>query len=346
MATAFHLHRQARSQRARTLGMLLLELDADYGIGLRRAPDLKQACREAYGPAHEPSVVSLRELLGLRRRARMAQQGHRDPRRRRPHPSALRRVRAGAAWSTWISSRTRRSPRLPPPPRAWRSTSAPAPACSRRCSPGAASPRVIATDQDPRALACARANIERLRLGEQGRGRRGRSVPRARRAGGVQSAMGARAAQLAARARHLRSGEPDAQGLPRRDSPRTWHTDGEGWPIAVRSRRAPRACGTSRGMLAVIATPRRCAVGTHRCAALHPKASIDGSAARGARGRGDLALAAARVRVTLGRRTQRVPAVGSIVRAGGSTWRGRGPSSARNWRGSRPGTLAPPMRTT
>ena len=37
MATAFHLHRQARSQRARTLGMLLVELDADYGIDLRRA---------------------------------------------------------------------------------------------------------------------------------------------------------------------------------------------------------------------------------------------------------------------------------------------------------------------
>src|SRR5450432_1725015 len=39
-AEAFHLHRQARSQRARTLGMLLVPLDADNGIPLRRAPDI------------------------------------------------------------------------------------------------------------------------------------------------------------------------------------------------------------------------------------------------------------------------------------------------------------------
>src|SRR6185437_5844987 len=50
-AEAFHRHRQARSQRARTLGMLLVPLDGDYGIPLRRAPDVRQACAEAYGPA-------------------------------------------------------------------------------------------------------------------------------------------------------------------------------------------------------------------------------------------------------------------------------------------------------
>src|ERR1700677_2193963 len=33
-AEAFHLHRQARSQRARTLGALLVSLDEDYGIAL------------------------------------------------------------------------------------------------------------------------------------------------------------------------------------------------------------------------------------------------------------------------------------------------------------------------
>jgi hypothetical protein len=64
-AEAFHLHRQAQSQRARTLGNLLVPLDADYGIPLRRAPDVRQACLEAYGPGEGPSVVSLRALLGL-----------------------------------------------------------------------------------------------------------------------------------------------------------------------------------------------------------------------------------------------------------------------------------------
>jgi hypothetical protein len=64
-ADAFHLHRQARSQRARTLGMLLLPIDADKRIPLRRAPDVRQACAEAWGQAQGPLVVSLRELLGL-----------------------------------------------------------------------------------------------------------------------------------------------------------------------------------------------------------------------------------------------------------------------------------------
>ena len=63
---AFHLHRQAQSQRARTLSMLLIPLNADRSIPLRRAPDLKFACEEAWGPATpDASVTSLRELLGV-----------------------------------------------------------------------------------------------------------------------------------------------------------------------------------------------------------------------------------------------------------------------------------------
>jgi hypothetical protein len=45
--------------------MLLLPLDADNRIPLRRAPDVRQACAEAWGEARGPLVVSLRELLGL-----------------------------------------------------------------------------------------------------------------------------------------------------------------------------------------------------------------------------------------------------------------------------------------
>lgn len=54
---AFHHHRQAQSQRARTLGALLVPLDEAYRIPLRRAPDVRQACAEAYGPAEGPSLV-------------------------------------------------------------------------------------------------------------------------------------------------------------------------------------------------------------------------------------------------------------------------------------------------
>ncbi len=67
---AFNAHRLAQSQRARTLGMVLIPLNADYSVPLRRAPDWKQACAQAYGEpststAATPSVVTLRELLGV-----------------------------------------------------------------------------------------------------------------------------------------------------------------------------------------------------------------------------------------------------------------------------------------
>ena len=66
-AEAFHLYRQAKAQRARVLGMVLMEFGADYSIALRRAPDARLACLEAWGPAEveQPSVASLRELLGV-----------------------------------------------------------------------------------------------------------------------------------------------------------------------------------------------------------------------------------------------------------------------------------------
>jgi methylase of polypeptide subunit release factors len=61
----FNLLRLAQSQRARILGMILIEVNADHRISLRRAPDVAQACEEAYGKQAAPYVISLRELLGV-----------------------------------------------------------------------------------------------------------------------------------------------------------------------------------------------------------------------------------------------------------------------------------------
>ena len=62
----FHLHRQAQSQRARTLSMILIQVNPDRQISLRRAPDWREAMKEAWGPAGTTGcVTSLRELLGL-----------------------------------------------------------------------------------------------------------------------------------------------------------------------------------------------------------------------------------------------------------------------------------------
>ena len=63
---AFHLHRQAQAQKARLLGMLLVQLEDDYYITLPRAQDVKAACTEAWGVSDGgQTVVALRELMGV-----------------------------------------------------------------------------------------------------------------------------------------------------------------------------------------------------------------------------------------------------------------------------------------
>ena len=70
-AEAFHLHRMAQAQRARTLGMLLIPFEAGAQIPLRRAPAVAEVLAEAVAAtpdadlADAPFVMSLRELLGL-----------------------------------------------------------------------------------------------------------------------------------------------------------------------------------------------------------------------------------------------------------------------------------------
>lgn len=63
-ADMFYRHRQSRSHRARVLGLLLAPLDPGPVMPLRRAPDIRQAAAEAYGEIGESSVVSLHELVG------------------------------------------------------------------------------------------------------------------------------------------------------------------------------------------------------------------------------------------------------------------------------------------
>lgn len=63
----FHLYRKSQIERARTLGMLLVELTGDYSLPYNRAPDIQAACEHAYGKSksHLLRLVSLREVLGL-----------------------------------------------------------------------------------------------------------------------------------------------------------------------------------------------------------------------------------------------------------------------------------------
>ncbi len=65
LTEAFHFQRQSQSHQARIMGMLLIELDAEYKINLRRAPDIQAACQRTYGHTTTNRLVSLRELLGV-----------------------------------------------------------------------------------------------------------------------------------------------------------------------------------------------------------------------------------------------------------------------------------------
>ncbi|MBU9348552.1 class I SAM-dependent methyltransferase [Burkholderia multivorans] len=154
---AFNLHRLAQSQRARTLGMLLIPLDADYTIPLRRAPDVRAACEEAYGPGDAPSMVSLRELLGLVGAHEWRKKGVPIPALGgaaiHPHYGVFSPVRG--EYVTLVA----RAP-LHATSVAFDIGTGTGVLAAVLASRGVE--RVVATDQDPRALACARENLERL----------------------------------------------------------------------------------------------------------------------------------------------------------------------------------------
>jgi methylase of polypeptide subunit release factors len=66
MPQAFHAYRMAQAQRARILSMLVMQVEGDYRIDLRRSPDVRDALRSAWGEAKgQARVLSLRELLGV-----------------------------------------------------------------------------------------------------------------------------------------------------------------------------------------------------------------------------------------------------------------------------------------
>jgi len=62
---SFRLHRKAQAHRAKILGQLLIPVNADFSISLKRAPDLVQTFSEALTPQENDFYMSLRDLLGL-----------------------------------------------------------------------------------------------------------------------------------------------------------------------------------------------------------------------------------------------------------------------------------------
>ena len=164
----FNLHRLSQSQRARILGMLLIQVNADHTISLRRAPDVAQACFEAYGQQTGSYVISLRELLGVISAHEWRKKGvpilARDDEEIRIHPhyGVFSPIR-GEYIELVLKA---------PLPNALKQSST---AFDIGVGTGVLSvvlaireiKQIIGTDQDDRAIACAQDNIARLHLESQ-----------------------------------------------------------------------------------------------------------------------------------------------------------------------------------
>ncbi len=164
----FNLHRLAQSQRARILGMVLILINADHSISLRRAPDVAMACFEAYGEQTEPYVISLRELLGVISAHEWRKKGvpvlARDDEEIRIHPhygvfSPIRGEYIELVLKTPLPSAIQKN----------------SIAFDIGTGTGVLSvvlamreiQKIIGTDQDDRAIQCAQDNISRLGLDSQ-----------------------------------------------------------------------------------------------------------------------------------------------------------------------------------
>ncbi|GAA3558017.1 class I SAM-dependent methyltransferase [Amycolatopsis ultiminotia] len=153
--------RPGRGARAELLGKLVVLLEPDHALHLRRAPDVRAACDHAYGPATGPTVVSLPELLGVLGAYQWHLTGIEIPAlHARIHPDygvfaptrgdyvdlvARAPLPAGAALAFDLGT----------------GTGVLAAVLARQ------GVRVVATDVNPRAVRCALANLTRLGLADR-----------------------------------------------------------------------------------------------------------------------------------------------------------------------------------
>ncbi len=162
---AFERHRAVQGRRAALLGRLLVPLTADYRLPLRRAQDVHDACVAGLGkPPSEQgdTVISLRGLLALVSAWEWRKKGAFVPALDaaiHPHFGVFSPVRG--EYVDLIAQAP-----LPQP-------------CNVAFDIGAGSgvlsavlakrgiPQIISTDLDPRALACAEDNLQRLGYSKQ-----------------------------------------------------------------------------------------------------------------------------------------------------------------------------------
>lgn len=171
-ALAFHQQRQVQARRAHILGSILIPLNGDYRIPLRRAPDVQAACTQAWGPADGTArVIALRELQGIVSAYEWRKNGVQIPAlqtlggydRIHPHYGVFSPVRG--EYVDLVAQAPLPATATQTAAVAWdigTGTGVLAAVLARR-----GVPQVIATDNAARALACAQDNVQRLGVAEQ-----------------------------------------------------------------------------------------------------------------------------------------------------------------------------------
>ena len=163
LAEAFLLQRQQQAERAQLLGRLLLPFEADHGLALPRAPDVRAAGLQAHGPVAHHYVASLRELLGLVGAFEWRRKGVLIPAlgaRIHPHHGVFSPVRGeyiGLVAQAALPAAALAHGAVD----VGTGTGVLAAVLARRGL------KVVATDNSPTALACAADNLQRLCLADK-----------------------------------------------------------------------------------------------------------------------------------------------------------------------------------
>jgi SAM-dependent methyltransferase len=164
----FNQHRQSQAQRARILDAILIPVLADHTIPLRRAPDVTKACLDVFGNGADDYVLSLRELLGVISAHEWRKKGVVIPylkegaQRLFPHYGVFSPLRGEYVELVAMAP-------LPPALKVKSlafdigiGTGVLAAVLAQR-----GIQKIVGTDQDPRALECAKANMHQLGLEQQ-----------------------------------------------------------------------------------------------------------------------------------------------------------------------------------
>ncbi len=158
---SFHQHRQAQAQRARILGMVLVPVTAELSVPLRRAPEVRLALEQAGATTGTAFALSLRELLGIIGAYEWRRNGVDIPAlggKIHPYYGVFSPIRG--EYVDLVAKA-----RLPVMDLAFDIGVGSGVLSAVLAKRGVQ--KIIATDQDPRALACAAENLHNLGLAAQ-----------------------------------------------------------------------------------------------------------------------------------------------------------------------------------